>query len=92
MRRKELTNIINKQKQEICISASLKQESQYFTELLFNTLFDRETDAEEALKELEVLFIKIRDSVCPEIKGKPCKTWEDFTEAIPNLFSSLKKV
>jgi len=58
---------------------------------LFNTIFDSGTDAEKALAALEKLFLKIRDLACPEIKGAPCKTWEDFTEIIPKLFCSLKK-
>ena len=91
MSQKELIRIINKQKQDIEISLTLKKESQRFTQLLFNTFFDRETDAEKSLIELQKLFIKIRDIACPEIKGKPCKTWDDFTKGIPNLFDNLKK-
>ncbi|MBO3116808.1 serine acetyltransferase [Winogradskyella sp. DF17] len=91
MEKAHLVDIINRQKQDVFISASLKLESQRFTELLFNALFDSETDTENALIELESLFLKIRDLACPDIKGKPCKTWDDFTEAIPDLFCSLKK-
>lgn len=91
MNRTKLLQAINEQKKEIKVSISLKQESQRFTQLLFNALFDNETDAAKALTDLEVLFIFIRDLACPEIKGTPCKTWEDFTQAIPDLFCSLKK-
>lgn len=86
-----LIDAIKKQKQEIQVSVLLKQESQRFTQLLFNALFDHGTDAESTLVELETLFLKIRNIACPEIKGKPCKTWEDFTQSIPDLFDSLKK-
>ncbi|TXD84628.1 serine acetyltransferase [Subsaximicrobium wynnwilliamsii] len=86
-----LIQAITQQKQEINVSVTLKQESQRFTTLLFNVLFDRGTDAEKALVELEALFLKIRDLACPEIKGAPCKRWEDFTQIIPDLFGSLKK-
>ena len=86
-----LLQAIKEQKQEIPVSILLKQESQRFTQLLFNALFDQATDAEKALVELEALFRTIRDIVCPEIKGKPCKTWQDFTLSIPELFCSLKK-
>jgi serine O-acetyltransferase len=48
-------------------------------------------NTEKALIELAAVFLKIRDLACPEIKGKPCKTWDDFTEAIPDLFCRLKK-
>lgn len=86
-----LIHAINKQKQEINVSITLKQESQRFTQLLFNALFDRETNTEEALVELERLFRVIRDLACPHVAGKPCKTWKDFCLTIPNLFTSLKK-
>lgn len=86
-----LIQAIYEQKQEIKVSITLKQESQRFTQLLFNALFDQGTDAEKTLVELETLFLKIRNIVCPEIEGKPCKTWDDFTQTIPDLFCSLKK-
>lgn len=86
-----LIQAIKKQKAEINVSITLKRESQRFTQLLFNALFDQETDAEKALIELESLFLTIRNLACPDIKGKPCKTWEDFTQFIPDLFCSLKK-
>ncbi len=86
-----LLSAISDQKKEIRVSIELKQESQRFSQLLFNALFDQGTDAAQALKELEGLFLVIRNLACPEKKGKPCKTWEDFTEIIPQLFCSLKK-
>lgn len=86
-----LLEAIHKQKQEINVSISLKQQSQDFTQLLFNALFDRGTDAEQALGELELLFRVIRDLACPQDAGKPCKTWKDFCLNIPELFDSLKK-
>jgi len=91
MNQSKLIQVINQQKQEINVSITLKQESQHFTQLLFNALFDRETNTEEALLSLETLFMVIRDLACPEIKGTPCKTWDDFTQIIPDLFCSLKK-
>lgn len=87
----ELIESITQQKKEIKVSMRLKRESQRFTQLLFNALFDNETDAEKTLTELEDLFLVIRNLACPEITGKPCKTWEDFTQVIPDLFFSLKK-
>ena len=86
-----LIQAIQEQKQEIPVSIKLKQESQRFTQLLFNALFDQDTNAATALVDLEILFRTIRDIACPEIKGKPCKTWQDFTLIIPDLFCSLKK-
>lgn len=91
MNYKQLIASIDLQKREIKVSILLKKESQRFTELLFNTLFDSTTNTESGLLDLEALFTKIRDIACPEIKGKPCKRWEDFTLEIPSLFDSLKK-
>jgi serine O-acetyltransferase len=91
MNRSELIESIRSQKKEIKVSIRLKRESQRFTQLLFNALFDSETDAEKTLVELEDLFLVIRNLACPDIAGKPCKTWDDFTQVIPDLFYSLKK-
>ncbi|TYB74473.1 serine acetyltransferase [Bizionia saleffrena] len=91
MNQSVLLQAIHQQKEEIHFSSILKEESQRFTQLLFKALFDRSTDAEKALVELEDLFRVIRDLACPQIAGQPCKTWEDFCLIIPSLFSSLKK-
>ncbi len=91
MKHNSLIQAIKNQKEEIQVSIHLKKESQRFTQLLFNALFDVDTDAEKALTELETLFLNIRDAACPEIKGIPCKTWHDFKSQIPDLFCSLKK-
>lgn len=91
MNSSQLIQVINQQKAEITVSMTLKRESQRFTLLLFNAFFDKETDTEQALATLEDLFLVIRNIACPDIKGKPCKTWKDFTECIPELFCSLKK-
>jgi len=91
MQNRTILQSIRKQKKEINVSVILKVESQRFTQLLFNALFDSGTDAEKALVELEDLFLSIRNRACPEIKRKPCKTWNDFTLVIPDLFCSLKK-
>jgi serine O-acetyltransferase len=87
----DLISHINREKQTIGVSAALKRQSQKFTQLLFNAFFDGDTDTAKALTELEELFHRIRDIACPEIKGKPCKTWRDFTKGIPDLYCSLKK-
>jgi len=91
MKHLELITSINEQKRDIFISMQLKKDSQRFTELLFHALFDSATNTEKALLELEKLFLTIRDLACPEIKGRPCSTWTDFTKVIPDLFFSLKK-
>lgn len=91
MKTLQLVEIIEKQKREIPISGALKRETQIFTELLFHALFDSETNTKNTLEKLEVLFTKIRDLACPSIKVKPCKTWDDFTSAIPKLFCNLEK-
>lgn len=85
-----LVNAINQQKKEINVAIRLKFESHRFTKLLFNTLFDKETNTELGLEELETLFLIIRDLACPNIIGKPCRTWQDFQNNIPSLFHNLK--
>jgi len=91
MNTSELLDAIKEQKNTINISVRLKRQSQEFTQILFSTLFDQETNAGETLIILEDLFLVIRNLACPHIVGKPCKTWEDFKKAIPELFENLKK-
>lgn len=91
MKKHQLVSIIDEQKKEVPISKTLKNESQQFTEFLFNTLFDHGTDTNEALVELESLFLKIRNLACPDIKDQPCKRWENFCEVIPDLLLSLRQ-
>jgi len=87
---KQLEAIIDQQKTAVFISGTLKRDSQKFTELLFNTFFDSEIETGKALLELEALFLSIRNLACPDIKGQPCKRWDEFCEGIPALFTSLK--
>ncbi|WP_458627737.1 serine O-acetyltransferase EpsC [Winogradskyella sp. PC D3.3] len=86
-----LIKVINKHKQIIKVSMTLKEESQRFTKLLFKAFYDGDTDAEDALQKLEVLFVSIRNMACPQIKNMPCKRWDDFKANIPDLYASLKK-
>ena len=91
MEETSLIEAINRQKYEINVSVSLKEETQKFTQLLFNALFDQGTDAQRALIELEALFIIIRDLACPQVIGSPAKKWSEFTASIPALLSSVKR-
>ncbi|MBF8150209.1 serine acetyltransferase [Winogradskyella sp. F6397] len=86
-----LIHVINQHKETVKVSLTLKEESQRFTKLLYKAFYDCDTDAEQALKELEVLFVKIRNIACPQIKNLPCKRWDDFKSNIPELYTNLKK-
>ncbi|WP_115817896.1 serine O-acetyltransferase EpsC [Winogradskyella eximia] len=86
-----LIKVINQHKQTIKVSMTLKEESQRFTKLLYKAFYDCDTDAEQALQELETLFVTIRNMACPQIKNMPCKRWDDFKSNIPDLYASLKK-
>eukprot|EP01093_Parvamoeba_rugata_P016463 TRINITY_DN6188_c0_g1_i1.p1 TRINITY_DN6188_c0_g1~~TRINITY_DN6188_c0_g1_i1.p1 ORF type:complete len:263 (+),score=48.84 TRINITY_DN6188_c0_g1_i1:983-1771(+) len=86
-----LIKVINQHKQIIKVSMTLKEESQRFTKLLFKAFYDGDTDAEDALQKLEVLFVSIRNMACPHTKNMPCKRWNDFKANIPDLYASLKK-
>jgi len=86
-----LIQVINQHKETIKVSMTLKEESKRFTKLLFNAFYDCDTNAEEALKDLESLFLSIRNMACPQIKNLPCKRWDDFKANIPDLYASLQK-
>ena len=59
MNHSTLIQAIKKQKQEIRVSVLLKQESQRFTQLLFNALFDYGTDAVNQVFPPIILFSPI---------------------------------
>lgn len=86
-----LIKVINQHKETVKISMTLKEESQHFTKLLFKAFYDSDTNSEQALEELETLFVSIRNKACPQVKGRACKRWSDFKDKIPDLYASLKK-
>lgn len=69
----------------------IKKEVRHFTQLLFNTLFDTDTLAEENMDALAASFEELVKLSCWE-KEKPCaQIWEEYLSELPEILDKLNK-
>ena len=67
----------------------LKSNTETFTNTLFYTLFDINTDVETNLEKLEKQFDELVNLACWET-NKPCKkVWEHYVSELPNILKKL---
>jgi len=67
----------------------LKERTEVFTNLLFYTLFDIETEVEDNLNKLEIEFDTLVDLACWDTE-KPCATlWESYVQKLPGILRKL---
>jgi serine O-acetyltransferase len=67
----------------------LKRNTETFTDTLFYTLFDINTDVEENLNVLQSQFDELVNLACWET-NKPCKkVWENYIAQLPNILEKL---
>ncbi|MFO7744999.1 MAG: serine acetyltransferase [Psychroflexus sp.] len=67
----------------------IKSETVKFTEQLFLTLFDKETDVTTGMNELEKQFKNLADLVCFK-EEDPCREiWTDFMKKLPDILQKL---
>jgi serine O-acetyltransferase len=81
---------IIKDNKEPDVKLSLKEKTEAFTNLLFCTLFDIETDVEKSLIILEAYFKEIAVLACWEKAGKCGKIWEEYLQKLPEILEYLK--
>ena len=80
---------ININKKQPNLRYRLKQQTEIFTDLLFLTLFDIETEVEENLHVLEAQFDALVDLACWDVE-KPCsKIWENYLAQLPGVLEKL---
>ncbi len=80
---------IEAQKKNPNLKLKLKEKTEYFTNLLFYTLFDIDTDVSENITVLEHTFEELVDLACWEIE-KPCsKIWQSYLDTLPALLNKL---
>jgi serine O-acetyltransferase len=73
------------------LQIKIKKEVERFTELLYNTLFDTGTLAEDHIEELAETFEELVKLSCWK-KEKPCaEIWEDYLNCLPNILDKLNK-
>ncbi|MDH7446526.1 serine O-acetyltransferase EpsC [Aquimarina sp. 2201CG14-23] len=82
---------IEEQKKNPNLKLKLKERTEYFTNLLFYTLFDSDTEVEKNVNILEQTFEELVDLACWETE-KPCSTiWQSYLEKLPKILQKLNK-
>ena len=81
---------IESKKKDLNLPIRLKERTEYFTALLFETLFDTESSVKKNIKELEFIFDELVDLACWK-KDKSCKDiWNDYIETFPAVLKKLQ--
>ncbi|MAQ75242.1 MAG: serine acetyltransferase [Aquimarina sp.] len=89
MTRAEIIAKIEEQKKNPNLKLQLKEKTEYFTNLLFYTLFDSNTEVAKNIDILEQTFSELVDLACWETE-KPCsKIWQSYLEKLPLILEKL---
>ena len=89
MEYREIIEKIKAQKQYPNLRFRIKEKAEAFTNNLFYTLFDQDTEVEENLARLAIDFKELGDLVCWE-PGKPCsELWENYCQKLPFLLQKI---
>ncbi len=87
--KQEIIKKIEIEKAKVSNFYCIKSKTEQFTEQLFLTLFDKETDVEKGMNELEIQFQTLADLVCFK-KENPCREiWTDFMKKLPDILQKL---
>jgi len=80
---------IKKHKKQPYLDYRLKRNAEKFTDTLFYTLFDINTDVEIHLNQLETQFDELVNLACWETE-KPCKkVWQNYVAELPLILEKL---
>ncbi len=80
---------IIKQKQHPNLKLRIKENTESFTNLLFNTLFDAETEVEENMHKLADLFEELAALVCWDPNKSCGKIWQLYCSKLPAILRKL---
>ena len=90
-KRKQIISEIAELKKNPNLKLKLKEKTDYFTNLLFYTLFDSDTALEENIDILEQTFEELVSLACWKTH-KPCsKIWDSYLEKLPEILQKLNK-
>jgi len=91
MNKEQIIKKIQLQKKLPNLKYTIKERTEFFTNKLFYTLFDQDTDVKENIKILEEEFIGLADLVCWE-PNPPCREiWQSYLETLPEILEKLGK-
>lgn len=89
MDKKKIVEQIIQHKKQPNLRYQLKERTEVFTNLLFYTLFDIDTEVENNLDKLESEFDTLVDLACWDTE-KPCKKlWETYVQKLPSILKKL---
>ncbi len=89
MDKEKIISELKKHKKHPYLDYRLKRETEEFTDILFNTLFDINTPVEENLDVLELKFVRLLDLACRDL-NKPCdKLWHKYVTRLPSILEKL---
>ena len=80
---------IIEQKQHPNLKLRIKESTESFTNLLFHTLFDAETEVEENLYKLAALFEELAALVCWDPNKSCGKIWQLYCSKLPGILKKL---
>ncbi len=83
-----IQDIIN-QKQHPNLKFRIKERTESFTNLLFHTLFDAETEVEENMHKLAVLFDELATLVCWDPNKSCGEIWQSYCAKLPAILKKL---
>jgi len=91
MDKEQIIKKIQLQKKLPNLKYEIKERTEGFTNKLFYTLFDQDTDVKKNIDILEEEFIKLANLVCWE-PGSPCREiWQSYLEILPEILEKLSK-
>jgi len=87
--KEDIIQKIEVEKAKVSNLYQIKRKTELFTDQLFLTLFDKETDVAEGMNELETQFKVLADLVCFK-EEDPCREiWTDFMNKLPDILQKL---
>ena len=89
MNKSDIIKKITNQKKRPHLKLQLKERTEAFTDRLFYTLFDSETNVEENLDQLEKDFSEIVGLACWEKLNDCSSIWEKYVNKLPEILQKL---
>ncbi len=88
--RENIIQKIESRKQDLNLPIRLKERTEYFTTLLFETLFDVESSVEKNIEELANVFHTLVELACWDTEKKCADVWEDYLNTFPTILEKLQ--
>mgnify|MGYP000344535126 CR=1 FL=1 len=81
---------IESQKKDLNLPIRLKERTEYFTSLLFETLFDIEADVSHNIDQLAIVFDDLANLACWKHDKSCRKIWNDYLKSFPAILKKLQ--